>query len=192
MVITDSANHTAYASMTVVTRIEREEYTVTINAPVEFLTNPTTVYPVTVDPTLTINEEFASDPEYYEAAIEDLCVCDGTEDPNYDNIATIGAYETGETIGSSFFYSENYDIVYATSPYEVKAANWQFIDDALTQGKTIYCSHDPIFTLQNYPYSAYAAELNMIQDYYSGLSKTVTYSKTIINGCEVWEILTGD
>ena len=57
VIITDSANHTAYGTMTVVTKIEREEYTVTVNAPTAFLTNPTTVYPVTVDTTVEINQQ---------------------------------------------------------------------------------------------------------------------------------------
>ena len=67
--------------MTVVTKTEREEYTVTVNAPTEFLTSSTTVYPVTVDPTVTVEEEFTPDAEYYEAGVEDLCVYDGTENP---------------------------------------------------------------------------------------------------------------
>ena len=57
VIITDSANHNAYGTMTVVTKIEREEYTVTVNAPMAFLANPTTVYPVTVDPTVEINQQ---------------------------------------------------------------------------------------------------------------------------------------
>jgi hypothetical protein len=106
---------------------------------------------------------------------------------SYDNKSWYGV---GENIGASYFYSENYDSVYATNPYEVKAANRQFINDALTQNKTFYCSHDPVITLQNYPNSSYAEELNYIQNYYSNLSKSVTYQKITINNCEVWKIVT--
>ena len=42
-IITDKVGKTAYGTMTVTTKIEREEYTVTVNAPVEFLTSSTTV-----------------------------------------------------------------------------------------------------------------------------------------------------
>jgi len=50
-----------------------------------------------VDPTLRINETYESGLDdygnaVYSAAIEDLCVYDGTEDPNYDDLATIGRY----------------------------------------------------------------------------------------------------
>jgi len=97
VVITDRANHTAYGSMTVAAKTEREEYTVTINAPVEFLTSSATVYPVTVDPTFVINETYESGLDdygnaQYSTAIEDLCVYDGTSDPLYADIATIGNY----------------------------------------------------------------------------------------------------
>ena len=97
VIITDSANHTAYGSMTVAAKTEREEYTVTINAPTAFLTSATTVYPVTVDPTFVINETYESGLDdygnaQYSTAIEDLCVYDGTANPVYDDIATIGNY----------------------------------------------------------------------------------------------------
>ena len=97
VIITDRANHTAYGSMTVAAKTEREEYTVTVNAPVEFLTSSATVYPVTVDPTFVINETYESGLDdygnaQYSTAIEDLCVYDGTSDPLYDDIATIGNY----------------------------------------------------------------------------------------------------
>lgn len=52
VVITDKVGKTVYGSMTVTETAPFEQYAITINAPVEFLTNPTTVYPVTVDPTL--------------------------------------------------------------------------------------------------------------------------------------------
>ena len=79
--------------MTVVTKTEREEYTVTVNVPTEFLTSTTTIYPVTVDPTFTINETeliMTPDGDVEFDWIEDLCVYDRTENPVYDNIATIG------------------------------------------------------------------------------------------------------
>ena len=86
--------------MTVTEKSVREEYTITINAPIDFLTSATTVYPVTVDPTLYIYETYESDLDdygnaVYSSAIEDLCVYDGTEDPNYDDLATIGNYSGG-------------------------------------------------------------------------------------------------
>jgi len=134
VIITASANHTAYGSMTVATKIEREEYTVTINAPTAFLTSATTVYPVTVDPTLTIDEEYTPDGEYY-PAIEDLCVYDGTEDPNYDNIATIGAYETGAT---------------SAMLYRITVDAWDYlaVDDYLESGRFHSATlHVPVMNL---------------------------------------------
>jgi len=94
VIITDKVGKTVYGSMTVTEKSEREEYTVTINAPIDFLTSATTVYPVTVDPTLRINETYESGLDdygnaVYSSAIEDLCVYDGAEDANYDHIATV-------------------------------------------------------------------------------------------------------
>lgn len=54
VIITDNVGKTVYGTMTVVTKSEREEHTVTVNAPIAFLTTPTTIYPVTVEPTVTI------------------------------------------------------------------------------------------------------------------------------------------
>ena len=107
VLITDKVGKTVYGSMTVLTKTEREEYTITLNAPTSFLTSPATVYPVTVDPTVTIEEEFVWDGYYSEAAIEDLCVYDGTENPVYDDIATIGKYQGNYTSAMLYRISPN-------------------------------------------------------------------------------------
>ena len=120
VIITDSANHTAYGTMTVVTKTEREEYTVTVNAPTAFLTNPTTVYPVTVDPTVVIDEYTVDGFEYY-PAIDDLCIYNGSTNPYLNGIASIGNYSCyGETDPeveyARMLYKINTDYLFWESP----------------------------------------------------------------------------
>ena len=107
VIITDRANHTAYGSMTVAAKNEREEYTVTVNAPVEFLTSNATVYPVTVDPTLTIDEEYCYLDDYgnelFASAIEDLCIYQGSVSPGhpYSTIGNLEIDEEGQIISTA-------------------------------------------------------------------------------------------
>jgi len=78
VIITDKVGKTVCGSMTVTAKSVREEYTITINAPADFLTSAATVYPVTVDPTMTVDEEYCYLDDYgneiFASAIEDLCI----------------------------------------------------------------------------------------------------------------------
>lgn len=103
--------------------------------------------------------------------------------------------EVGEALGASYFYNEDYDKYNASNPFEVRAANHQFIQNALEQNKTIYCSHDPgwYYELDKDKIkfnSTYARELREIRNYCLHNNYSMTYgSSEYINNQEVWRII---
>jgi len=116
--------------MTVTTKTEREEYTVTINAPTAFLTSAETVYPVTVDPTFYINETYESGLDdfgnaQYSAAIEDLCIYTGGNDPVYNGLSSVGNYfyEMDTVFSSRMLYR-------ITSGAEISHGLSYYLDDS--------------------------------------------------------------
>lgn len=103
--------------------------------------------------------------------------------------------EVGEAIGASYFYNEDYDKYNASNPFEVRAANHQFIQNALEQNKTIYCSHNPNEYFDLYYKSiivdnTYGKELKEIYNYCVENNYILTFgSSEYINNQEVWRIL---
>lgn len=98
-------------------------------------------------------------------------------------------HDIANGMNASYFYNENYSTIVTDYAYEFQSANRCFILDGLRQSKTIYCSHNPIYTLTNYPTSAYAKELRMIEQYYSSISMSVSYQETVLNGNTLWQII---
>ncbi|MBO5052054.1 MAG: hypothetical protein J6D31_07640 [Clostridia bacterium] len=94
ILITDAAGHTALGSLTV-TETAAGIYTVIVHADRAFLTAPTTVYPVTVDPTI---DETAYNPSTgsYEAAILDYGLYSSTVHPaDKDQFHHLGNVSSG-------------------------------------------------------------------------------------------------
>ncbi|MBQ8415682.1 MAG: hypothetical protein IJX13_02090, partial [Clostridia bacterium] len=77
ILITDSAGNTTLGSMSIEANVKFGGYTLTVTAPEEFLNADTTVYPVYVDPTITITTEFWDD-----------------QGIRHETIADMGRYET--------------------------------------------------------------------------------------------------
>jgi len=127
VIITDKVGKMVYGSMTVATKIEREEYTVTINAPTAFLTSATTVYPVTVDPTVTI-DEYMDDYGNEVSIFEDVCLHTSSEAPTYQNYAIAGNYSfdwSDETsVTSRMLYTISNEARGSLSSYLNTAAFW--------------------------------------------------------------------
>lgn len=103
--------------------------------------------------------------------------------------------EVGEALGASYFYNEDYDKYNASNPFEVRAANHQFIQNALEQNKTIYCSHNPneYFNLRYNNIivdNTYGKELKEIYNYCAENNYILTFGPSeYINNQEVWRIL---
>ena len=157
VIITDKVGKTAYGTMTVVTKIEREEYTVTVNAPTAFLTNPTTVYPVIVDPTLSIydNNTFMDDYGNNLDIIHDMCV--------YQNgsasapISTIGSFFYNE---DSCEWEESARMLYRLNPYYFSSSDSPLLYMASPRFEsaslftTVSLGQESSVTVDIYPYNA--------------------------------------
>ena len=103
----------------------------------------------------------------------------------------VNYFDVGNALNAKYFYGTEYDAYFAQNSTATYSANWRFIKDALQNGNTIYCSHDPnkYFllsdnTLQNS--TSFAKELKLIWEQCATLSYGCP--KTI-NGQTVWELI---
>lgn len=76
--IVDAAIQPGTGTMTTTTIVDGHQYLITMSADKEFLTNPTTVYPVVIDPTVTL-----SDNTNGSGTIEDAPIYSGYANKNY-------------------------------------------------------------------------------------------------------------
>lgn len=108
IIIKDSAGNKAVGGLTV-TQVKNKEYTVTVTAPEEFLKSRDTVYPVYIDPTVTVEE--------MGYIITPNASGNGYEVETYDAIIDVGTYSTSggmiyanENVGKNFIgYSGYHD-----------------------------------------------------------------------------------
>ena len=97
--IFDAATKPGAGTMTVTPVIEGQRYSITISADIEFLTDPSTVYPVTIDPTITVSDNING-----AGAILDAPIYEGYPSSNFGtyqyNRAGYGgsAYGKGRTV----------------------------------------------------------------------------------------------
>ena len=75
----DARGRFSVGAMNVTTVAEGQEYLLTLSVDAEFLTDETTTYPVSIDPTLTV-----SDNTHGAGAIEDITIYSGTPNANCD------------------------------------------------------------------------------------------------------------
>ena len=94
--IYDSAGNFCVGEMKITEQNNGSKYILTLIAPEEFLTDPDTVYPVTIDPTITV-----SGPD----AIEDSVVYSGTPNTNYGGFTflTVGYGDSTYGVGRAVF-----------------------------------------------------------------------------------------
>ena len=95
IIVYDAIGRPSAGSMTVETVDPGQKYRLTISASVDFLTDPTTVYPVTIDPTITVTDTMAG------GVIEDAPVFSGYPDWNFGNYVynSIGYIDTAHGVG---------------------------------------------------------------------------------------------
>ena len=179
VIITDKVGKTTYGTMTVVTKTEREEYTVTVNAPTAFLTSPTTVYPVVVDPTLSIYDHNTFMDDYGNSVeiIHDMCI--------YQNgsatspISTIGSLYYDEDscemetarmlyrLNPYYFSSSDSPLLYMTSPRFESASLFT----------TVSLGQESSVTVDIYPYNAiWSYEENVYGDQIYSNGTTADYT----------------
>ncbi len=98
--IYDSAGNFCVGEMKITEQNNGSKYILTLIAPEEFLTDPDTVYPVTIDPTLEV-----SDNETYANAIEDSVIYQGTPNTNYGGFTylTVGYGDSTYGVGRAIF-----------------------------------------------------------------------------------------
>lgn len=90
VVVYDAMGRPGNGNMTVETLISGQQYRLTLSADVDFLTDPETVYPVTIDPTLTVSYSVQG-----VNAIEDAPIYEGKPNSNYSNYVynRVGYYD---------------------------------------------------------------------------------------------------
>ncbi len=94
VIIYDAIGKPDYGTMTVTTVTEGQKYILSLSAPEEFLTDPTTVYPVTIDPTLTVSDTATGD-----GAIEDTVLFSGRPTKNYGDYKYLSIGYVDSTYG---------------------------------------------------------------------------------------------
>lgn len=92
--IYDSAGNFCVGEMAVTEQNNGSKYILTLTAPEEFLTDPDTVYPVTIDPSLTVSDNVTGS-----NAIEDSVLYSGTPAVNYGGFTYLTVGYNGSTYG---------------------------------------------------------------------------------------------
>ncbi|MBR4852908.1 MAG: hypothetical protein IKV01_04810, partial [Clostridia bacterium] len=98
--IYDSAGNFCVGEMKITEQNNGSKYILTLVAPEEFLTDPDTVYPVTIDPEIRV-----SDNETGANAIEDSVLYSGTPNSNYGGFTylTVGYGDSTYGVGRAIF-----------------------------------------------------------------------------------------
>lgn len=102
ILITDSAGNTTLGSMSIQANVKMSNYTLTVTAPQEFLDADTTVYPVYVDPTITISGTFWNDQGAEQESIHDMGVYQSVS--NYNSAIASPNYHTITADSSQVLY----------------------------------------------------------------------------------------
>lgn len=95
VIIYDAIGKPDYGTMNVTTVTANQKYILSLSAPEEFLTDPTTVYPVTIDPTLTVSDTATGD-----GAIEDTVLFSGRPTKNYGDYKYLSIGYVDSTYGA--------------------------------------------------------------------------------------------
>ena len=135
--IFDAETKPSMGTVTVETVTAGQQYKLTISADVDFLTDPNTVYPVTIDPTITVSDNDGAN------AIEDAPIYEGYPDSNfgsyqYDRAGYGGsAYKIGRTAVrlSSFFNTNPY---LSASVDDIQSVNFYIADASGTAASSVY------------------------------------------------------
>ena len=98
--IYDSAGNFCVGEMKITEQNNGSKYILTIIAPEEFLTDPDTVYPVTIDPTITVSDNLNG-----ANSIEDSVIYSGTPNSNYGGFTylTVGYGDSTYGVGRAVF-----------------------------------------------------------------------------------------
>ena len=127
VIIYDAVGKPEYGTMAVKTVTDKQKYILSLSAPEEFLTDPTTVYPVTIDPTLTF-----SDTATGEGAIEDTVLFSGRPSRNYGDYKYLSIGYVDSTYGAGrvavklpgLYNSADYNAITASNITSVKFYCW--------------------------------------------------------------------
>ncbi len=95
VIVYDAVGKPEYGTMTVTTVTEGQKYIISLSAPEEFLIDPTTVYPVTIDPTLTVSDTAMGD-----GAIEDTTLFSNRPTKNYGDYKYLSIGYVDSTYGA--------------------------------------------------------------------------------------------
>ena len=123
VIIYDAIGKTEYGTMTVTTITEGQKYMLSLSAPEEFLTAPTTVYPVTIDPTLTVSDNDDSNGD-----IEDAILYSNLPTVNYGSFRylSLGYVDSSHGVGRvairlpGLYNSANYSSISSADIMSVK------------------------------------------------------------------------
>lgn len=98
--IYDSAGNFCVGEMKITEQNNGSKYILTLIAPEEFLTDPDTVYPVTIDPTITVSDNLNG-----ANSIEDSVIYSGTPNSNYGGFTylTVGYGDSTYGVGRAIF-----------------------------------------------------------------------------------------
>ena len=94
VIIYDAVGKPVYGTMTVTTITKNRKYKLSLSAPEEFLKDPSTVYPVTIDPSLTV-----SDNDTGNGAIADTILFSGKPSSNYGDYKYLSIGYVDSTYG---------------------------------------------------------------------------------------------
>ncbi len=168
--IYDSAGNFCVGEMKITEQNNGSKYILTLIAPEEFLTDPDTVYPVTIDPTLEVSDNLNG-----ANSIEDSVIYSGTPNSNYGGFTylTVGYGDSTYGVGRAIFRlpglynSDLYNSLSASQITSVKFYTW----DA--------SGHDnlPIEILANVniPWTESGVKWNNAPGGYPGLSPVTAY-----------------
>lgn len=169
--IYDSAGNFCVGEMTVTEQNNGSKYILTITAPEEFLTDPDTVYPVTVDPTISVSDNLTG-----ANAIEDSVIYSGTPNANYGAFyfLTVGYNDATYGVGRALFrltaLSSDENFI-ASSADNIQSATFHVWDASGTSGKTINLHEIALYTW---------TENGVTWNNYPGFSSTVVSTATVM------------
>lgn len=136
--IFDAETKPSKGTVTVETVTAGQQYKLTISADVDFLTDPNTVYPVTIDPTITV-----SDNNNGAGAIEDAPIYEGYPTSNfgtyqYNRVGYAGsAYKRARTVVrlTSLIHNSTYLSISST---DIQSVNFYIADASGTTASSVY------------------------------------------------------
>lgn len=127
IIIYDAVGKPEYGTMAVTTVTVGRKYVLSLSAPESYLTDPTTIYPVTIDPTLTVSDTVTG-----EGAIEDTTLFSNRTSKNYGDYKYLSIGYVDSTYGAGrvavklpgLYNSNNYLNASASDITSVKFYCW--------------------------------------------------------------------